>query len=117
MGGERFDSLSDICAGEIFAGGIFDQLNDVLTGEIFASEKFDLLSDLCRKSFGGEIFNLLKDIRTGGHREVVRDDGNELKLSKVIEGGMSLKRFIVGCTCMTLSLLTSEVEQTCLDYS
>ena len=92
-------------------------MDDVLTGEIFAIEKFDLLSDLCRKRFGGELFNLLKDIRTGGHREVVRDDGNELELSKVIEGGMSLKGFIVGCTYMTISLLTSEVEQTYLDYS
>ena len=59
--------------------------------------------------------NLLNDIRAEGDRKVVRHDGNELELSKVIEGGMSLKSFIVGCTCMTLYLLTSEVEQTCLD--
>ena len=72
---------------------------------------------MSENNFGGEIFNLLKDIRTGGHREVVRDDGNELELSKVIEGDMSLKSFIVGCTCMTFYFLTNEVEQTCLDYS
>ena len=67
--------------------------------------------------FGGEILNLLKDIRTGGHREVVRHDGNELELRKVIQGGMSLTRFIIGYTCMTFYLLTSEFGQTCLDYS
>ena len=97
--------------------GCLINLNNVRTDESFAGEKFDLLSNLCRKRFGGEIFDLLKDIRTGGHREVVRHDGNELELSKVIEGGMSLKRFINGRTCMTFYLLTSEVEQTCLDYS
>ena len=57
--GEILDSLSDICAGEIF------DLSKVFATE---NERFDLMHDIC--GGGGEMFDSLKMIfELGGRRK------------------------------------------------
>jgi len=65
---------------------------------------------------GGEIFNLLKDIRTGGHREVVRHDGNELSWARWLKEACPSRVLLLDAHVWGFYLLNSEVEQTCLDY-